>query len=42
VALVWADKAQEVAAAVAREYEVETGLEPEIYITSATAGTAVV
>ena len=42
VALVQEDMAQELAKAVAREYETATDLQPEIYITSAAGGTAVV
>ena len=42
VALVQADMAEEVATAVAREYEAATDLNPKIYVTSATGGTAVV
>ncbi len=41
VALVQADRAGEVATAVARQYEAATGLSPEIYITTASDGTAV-
>jgi galactokinase len=42
VALVQVDKAQEIAAAVSGQYEEKTGLEPKIYVTSATNGTAVI
>lgn len=42
VALVEEAKAQEVAATVARTYEAATGLKPDIFVTSATDGTAVV
>jgi len=42
VALVQADKAEDVAAAVAREYEAEIGLDPELFVTRATDGTAVI
>lgn len=41
VALVQADKAGDVAADVARQYEAASGLRPEIYITTASDGTAV-
>jgi galactokinase len=42
VALVQADKAADVSAAVARGYEAEIGLKPDIFVTSATEGTAVI
>jgi galactokinase len=42
VALVQADKAQEIATAVSEEYEAKMGLAPKIYVTSATNGTAVI
>ena len=42
VALVQADKSSEIATAVANQYEAATGLKPEIYISEASAGTAVV
>jgi galactokinase len=42
VALVQTDKGDEVAAAVAQQYEAETGLEPQIYICKASAGTSMV
>jgi len=42
VALVRADMAEEVATTVASEYEAATDLNPKIYVTSATGGTAVV
>lgn len=42
VALVQANRADIIAAAVAQQYEAACGLKPEIYISKATAGTAVV
>jgi galactokinase len=41
VALVQADKAEEMATAVSLQYEAATGRKPDIFITSATDGTAV-
>lgn len=42
VALVEVDEAQRIATAVATQYEAATGLQPKIYVTSATDGTAVI
>ena len=42
VALVQTDMGDEVAAAVAQQYEAETDLEPQIYICKASAGTSTV
>ncbi len=42
VALVQADKAEEIATVVSHEYETKTGLKPEIYITQAANGTAII
>ncbi len=42
VALVAAESAQEVGAAVADQYEAQTGLRPDIFVTTATAGTDLV
>jgi galactokinase len=42
IALVRSAKAAEMATAVAKQYAVETGLEPQIYICEASAGTSLV
>ena len=42
VALVRADLADEIATAVARQYQIVTGLKPEVFSTPAAAGTAVI
>lgn len=42
VALVQADQAQNIAFTIAQEYAAQTGLKPDIFATSAAAGTAVV